>query len=215
MTQTFEQLKSTHYTTSYSDFTVKWASLEWECKQALELRRRVFCLEQALFADHDRDEIDDQAQCLVAIANHGGWPDKVVGTVRIHAHDADVWWGSRLAVDPEFRYQSGIGVALIKLAVGSARGLNCREFYAQVQQQNEALFRKLNWRSHYSLMVRERPHVMMEAQLSRFPICKSPYSGYVLKGQEAVIPDITCSSLLFMPSEYERPPTTKAVHYAH
>ena len=56
MAHTLDHLKSRPFATSYSDFTVKWASLEWEFEQALELRRKVFCLEQALFDQHDRDE---------------------------------------------------------------------------------------------------------------------------------------------------------------
>lgn len=168
---------------SYSDFTIKWASLQWETQQALKLRQRVFCLEQGLFEQNDLDHIDQQAQCLVAIANHGGWPDRVVGTVRIHQYSEGVWWGSRLAVEAEFRAHSGIGAALIRLAVCSAHALNCTQFLAQVQKQNETLFKRLNWCSHYDLDVRGRPHVMMEADLSQYPACQHPYSGYVVKGK--------------------------------
>lgn len=215
MTQIFDHFKENRYPESYSDFTIKWASLDWERAQALELRRQVFCIEQGLFTRDDRDEIDDHAQCLVAVANHGGWPDKVIGTVRIHAYEKDVWWGSRLAVDKAFRYQSGIGAALIRLAVGSARGLECQEFFAQVQDQNEALFRKLNWQSHYKLTVRERPHVMMQAQLCQFPVCKRPYSGYVLRGQPTQIPEIICHSLLSLPEPHRPAAIQEINHYAH
>ncbi len=201
---------------SYSDYTIKWASLAWEKEQAWELRRQVFCIEQGIFEGHDVDEIDRSAQCLVAIANHGGWPDKVVGTVRIHMHEQDVWWGSRLAVEKEFRYQSGIGAALIKLAVGSARGVGCKEFYAQVQQQNEALFRKLNWQSHYALQVRGRPHVMMQAQLPQFPVCNSPFSGYVLKNRCEQVSYTSCPSLLSIPPSHSViSPANHRVQHAH
>ena len=185
-----------HFPEHYSDFTVKWASLEWEIQQALALRRDVFCQEQGLFEHSDRDDIDDQAQCLVAIANHGGWPDKVVGTVRIHQYSAGVWWGSRLAVQREFRHHAGIGAALIRLAVGSANGMGCTQFFAQVQQQNEMLFQKLHWHSRYPLTVRQRPHVMMEAELARYPACHTPHTGYVLKGQVAATPDEIAPCLL-------------------
>lgn len=181
----------------YSDFTVKWATLEWEKAQALELRRQVFCCEQGLFLQHDLDDIDAHAQCLVAIANHGGWPEKVVGTVRIHRYQENIWWGSRLAVDHDFRHQSGIGGALIKLAVGSAHGLGCTQFFAQVQKQNEALFNRLAWQSHYDLMVRERPHVMMEADLTRYPPLLQPESGLVLKGGLPAVPDDIAPCLLY------------------
>ncbi|MEE2729825.1 MAG: MSMEG_0567/Sll0786 family nitrogen starvation N-acetyltransferase [Pseudomonadota bacterium] len=182
----------------YSDFTIKWATLEWEKNQALALRRQVFCTEQGLFEQHDLDALDadPHTRCLVAIANHGGWPDKVVGTVRIHPAEPMVWWGSRLAVDTGTRGRSGIGAALIRLAVGSARGLGCQRFLAQVQKQNEVLFQRLNWNSQYELPVRNRPHVMMEAELSRYPIVHQPESGFVVKGSVASVPQDMAPCLL-------------------
>ena len=186
---------------AYSHFTIKWATLEWEKNQALELRRQVFCVEQGLFDQHDLDEIDVHAQCLVAVANHGGWPDKVVGTVRIHLYQDDgchkkVWWGSKLAVEKSMRHRSGIGAALIKLAVGSAHGLGCTQFLAQVQKQNETLFNRLSWQSHYDLQVRNRPHVMMKADLNRYPPIQQPESGFVLKGSVSVVPEDMAPCLL-------------------
>ncbi|MFT6153904.1 MAG: putative N-acetyltransferase (TIGR04045 family) [Crocinitomicaceae bacterium] len=169
---------------SYSDFTVKWATLDWEIEQAYALRKRVFCGEQDIFLDNDLDEIDDHAQVLVAIANHGGWHERIVGTVRIHQQEADLWWGSRLAVEHAFRHQVGLGSELIRLAVSSAHALGCETFLAQVQKQNETLFQKLNWESCYDLMVRKKPHVMMKANLNAYPPCYKPNSGFVLKAQQ-------------------------------
>lgn len=172
----------------YSDFTIKWASSNWEIEQANKLRRDVFCNEQKIFFASDQDEIDEQAQCLVAIANQGGWHEKVVGTVRIHQPFKAVWWGSRLAVHPDFRHQKGLGAALIKLAVSSAHALGCRQFLAQVQMQNERLFKKLNWQTQGYVDLRGQQHAMMEADLTTYPPCHSPYSGYVLnvKHYEAI-----------------------------
>ncbi|MBL1697458.1 histone acetyltransferase, partial [Klebsiella pneumoniae] len=45
----------------YAGYTIKWVTLPWEREQAYALRRQVFCREQGLFADDDRDEIDDHA----------------------------------------------------------------------------------------------------------------------------------------------------------
>lgn len=194
-------MTAAHFPEHYSDFTIKWATLDWEVQQALALRRAVFCQEQGLFDDSDQDETDCSAQCIVAIANHGGWPDKVVGTVRIHQYSTGVWWGSRLAVSQEFRHRSGIGAALIRLAVCSAHGLGGTQFFAQVQQQNEQLFQRLHWHSRYGLSVRNHPHVMMEADLSRYPACHTPYTGYVLKGPLAATPDEIAPCLLHLPPE--------------
>ncbi len=167
----------------FSDFTIKWATLEWEKQQAYALRRQIFCGEQAIFDKDDRDDIDDYAQVLVAIANHGGWHDRIVGTVRIHDEGDHVWWGSRLAVDPSFRTQVGLGSLLIKLAVSSAHALGCQVFLAQVQKQNERLFQRLNWKSQYELTLKQHPHVMMKANLSAFPPCFQPNSGFVVSNR--------------------------------
>lgn len=165
----------------YSDFTIKWATLKWEQEQAFALRREVFCHEQQVFEHDDRDDVDTHAQTLIAIANHGGWHEKIVGTVRIHNQDEHVWWGSRLAVNKDFRGQRGLGGALIRLAVCSARALGCTQFLAQVQKQNEALFQKLNWTSQFELNVHNHLHVMMQADLNQFLPCYQPKSGYVVK----------------------------------
>ena len=166
----------------YSAYTVKWASLNWEIEQARQLRQRVFCQEQKVFEQQDMDEIDDYAQCLVAIAHQGGWHDRVVGTVRIHPDlsQANVWWGSRLAVDAEFRTHSGIGAYLIRLAVGSAHALGCQQFFAHVQKQNERLFQRVGWDSQHEEILHGHRHVAMQAQLENFPPCHTPYSGFVI-----------------------------------
>lgn len=175
-----------HTTPYYSSFTIKWATLDREIDDAMALRERVFSTEQGLFQGSDRDQFDDCAQVLVALTSVGGWHDTVVGTVRIH-HDGDnVWRGSRLAIDPIFRGQGGIGASLIRLAVGSANALGCTQFLAQVQKSNERLFRRLNWQSHYELILHNMLHVVMEADLSCFPPVYQPSSGFVIKNPRPV-----------------------------
>jgi putative N-acetyltransferase (TIGR04045 family) len=169
----------------YNHFTIKWATLDWEKEQAYALRRCVFCREQTIFVDDDKDHIDDSAQVLVAIANHGGWHERIVGTVRIHEAEPNIWWGSRLAVEDAFRRDIGLGSELIRLAVSSAHALGCTLFLAQVQKQNEVLFQRLNWQSRYDIIVRNKLHVMMAADLEAYPPCYSPTSGFVLKTQRS------------------------------
>lgn len=190
----------------HSDYTIKWATLEWEKSQALALRRKIFCEEQGIFNEDDKDKIDNYAQCLVALANHGGWHDKVVGTVRIHHEGNDVWWGSRLGVDPHFRTQVGLGAALIKLAVSSANALGCTQFLAQVQKKNERLFQRLRWESCFDLEIRRRPHVMMEADLNNFPPIYDPKSGFILKEKRLSLPQELAPSLLMLDGSYQLNP---------
>lgn len=166
---------------NYSDYTIKWATLPWEQRQALALRHSVFCLEQSLFSHSDLDEFDERAQLLVAVGSLAGMHDEVVGTVRIHQTEPGVWQGSRLAVAAPFRGHSALVAGLIRLAVGSARGLGCERFLATVQARNQALFRRLHWHSLGSGLVCDRPHVMMQADLSRYPLHHSPRSGLVVR----------------------------------
>ena len=72
--------------TSYrhDQFQIKWATDNWEKEQAYRIRSSVFCDEQRLFKEHDRDDIDCDAITLVAVRQLAGMPDTVVGTVRIH-----------------------------------------------------------------------------------------------------------------------------------
>lgn len=181
----------------YSGFTIKWATLDWEKEHAFLLRRRIFCNEQGIFQHSDKDDIDTHAQCLVALANYGGWHDKVVGTVRIHQPKEGVWWGSRLGVDTAFRSHTGLGSALIKLAVSSAHGLGCHQFLAQVQKQNEKLFQRLHWKSCFELDVLGMPHVMMEADLKKFPVCLQPNSGFMVRQLPVDYDDEIMPTLLY------------------
>jgi hypothetical protein len=47
-----------------------------------------------------------------------------------------------------------------------------------VQQQNVALFEKLNWRLHGPVQLHGRPHGLMEASLAHYPPCHEPDWGY-------------------------------------
>lgn len=173
-----------HSAPRYPEFIIKWATLPWEVAAARALRRRVFCEEQGLFHDTDEDDRDPLAQALVALAGYGGWPDQLVGTVRIHpGARPGQWWGSRLAVAPEYRREASLGPALIRLAVGSARGLGCTRFDACVQAQNENLFQRLHWRTCGHTAIHGLPHVLMRADLAHYPACSDPRGGFVVRSR--------------------------------
>ena len=159
-------------------FQIKFAVDPWERTAAAALRRKVFCEEQGVFAGDDRDAIDDVATTLVAVSSWAVAPDAVVGTVRIHEASPGLWWGSRLAVAAEFRKVGALGVALIRLAVSSARAKGCTRFLAHVQSQNAALFEKLNWRTLEEVSLHRRPHQLMEADLDFYPPFRSPEIGF-------------------------------------
>lgn len=162
-----------------SDFQVKFAVEAWEQKSALALRRQVFCDEQKIFADDDRDAIDDSAINLVAIASLGIAYDDVVGTVRIHEAEPGIWWGSRLAVAPAYRRMAAIGTSLIRLAVSSAHARGCRRFYAHVQAQNAPLFRRLHWHTMEEVVLHGHPHLFMRADLNHYPTIADAETGFL------------------------------------
>ena len=160
-------------------YRVKFATEAWERREAAALRQRVFCEEQGIFEGDDRDAIDAIAITLVVISSLGVAPHDVVGTVRIHEADPGVWWGSRLAVAPDYRRIGALGSSLIRLAVCSAHARGCRRFYAHVQSQNALLFRRLHWHTIEETELRGRPHHFMQADLAHYPPIADPEVGFL------------------------------------
>jgi putative N-acetyltransferase (TIGR04045 family) len=97
-----------------------------------------------------------------------GHHDAVVGTVRLHEPEPGLWWGSRLAVARPFRRVGGLGAALIKLAVGTAKFHNAQIFLAHVQKQNLQLFQSLNWAVLDEKNIHGKPHYLMQADISAY-----------------------------------------------
>jgi putative N-acetyltransferase (TIGR04045 family) len=132
------------------------------------LRRSIFCAEQGLFADDDRDAQDDDALAIVCL--HG--EARVVGVVRIWETGPGDWWGGRLGVDADFRTAATVGRRLVQTAVGTARAWGAWRFRATVQRANVPFFRRLRWRSVEELELLGQPHNLMEAQLDWYPPTK-------------------------------------------
>lgn len=168
-----------------NEYVIKLAVDPWERRDAAALRRAVFCHEQGIFSEHDRDEIDDTAIPLVAVSCIAGEPEQVVGTVRIHETRPRCWFGSRLAVHPAFRRVHRIGTSLIRLAVGTAHARGCDSFLAHVQSQNALMFQKLHWRTLEEIDLHGRPHHLMEADLAHYPPLYKGEIGFVLLGKAA------------------------------
>ncbi len=160
------------------EYRVKFATESWERRGAAALRRAVFCTEQGIFADDDRDAIDDVAIPIVALSSLAIVTDSVVGTVRIHQPEPGIWWGSRLAVAQEYRRVGALGAALIRLAVGSAHARGCRAFYAHVQSRNALLFQRLHWATIGRVDLHGRPHHYMRADLAHYPPIEDAETGF-------------------------------------
>jgi putative N-acetyltransferase (TIGR04045 family) len=161
-----------------AQYRVKFATEAWEQRAAAALRRTVFCAEQRIFAQDDRDDIDDIAIPIVAISSYGVALDEVVGTVRIHEAEPGVWWGSRLAVAADYRRIGALGSALVRLAVSSAHARGCRRFFAHVQSQNALLFQRLHWTTLDEVEFHGRPHHFMQADLDHYPPFADAETGF-------------------------------------
>ena len=150
-------------------FRVALARAPWEVRGHHQLRREIFCAEQAIFEGDDRDGQDARATKLVAVSCVAGDPDRVVGVVRIHQAEAGLWWGSRLGVQSDFRRIGSIGAQLVRLAVCTARARGCTRFLAHVQSQNLAFFERLGWHCEQELLLHGLAHHRMRADLSQYP----------------------------------------------
>ena len=159
-------------------YFIRAASQPFEARGAAALRRRVFVDEQAIFSGDDRDDIDLIATHLVAISTYAGEADQVVGTVRIHEEAPGLWWGSRLAVDRDFRHVHRLGTELIRLAVSTANGRGADTFFAHVQTQNVPLFERMHWRTLAAVDLHGVPHAKMQVDLTRYPACADPEAGW-------------------------------------
>lgn len=148
--------------------TIRRAADSWEHEAALRLRRDVFCEEQGIFANDDRDANDEVARTIVAVTLVMGIADAVVGTVRIHEAAPRRWIGSRLAVRIDHRGVPGLGAGLVHRAVGTALAHGCDEFLAMVQRPNVLFFRRLRWESLEERDVHGYPHMLMRADLDAY-----------------------------------------------
>ena len=171
----------------------KVAREHWELQAFWKLRERIFCGEQKIFTGSDRDECDTRMIPIIAVSCEMGTPDRIVGVVRIDEREPGLWWGSRLAVDPEFRRirsvgfgpfaneqprfngLGALGAGLIFKAVSTANRLGCKKFLATVQEQNVRFFSRLHWHTLDRLELHGRPHCLMQAELRYYPPCKQVF----------------------------------------
>jgi len=150
------------------EYRIEQALAPWQQAGCFSLRREVFCAEQGIFKTDDRDEIDAHAIHLAASSCMFGHCDDIIGTVRIHHPEPGLWWGSRLAVAKPYRRIGGLGPALIKLAVGTARFHGAETFLAHVQATNRKLFESLDWRVLDAKTLHGVPHYLMQADIAAY-----------------------------------------------
>ena len=178
---TFKKYKCTHLSFGFAEEL-------WEQNGYWDLRKAIFCKEQKLFEDTDRDSIDEYAIPIIASCTCMGMNDQVVGIVRIDERSQGIWYGSRLGVTREYRTLShfnayhlfennelippftlAVGASLIFKAVSTANAIGCTQFLANVQYQNVSFFERLHWKSLGEVTILGHLHHIMEADLSYYP----------------------------------------------
>lgn len=144
----------------------KLAITHAEIQAYFELRQAIFVEEQGVFAHHDGDELDAIAYPIIAVHPES---NAVIGVVRIYEAKPGLWYGGRLGVQAEYRRIGRIGKGLIYKAVTTANTWGCDQFLATVQLQNVRFFQRLHWASRSEIVICDRPHHLMEADLSHYP----------------------------------------------
>ncbi len=147
-------------------YSFKLATSPQDIQAYFNLRRAIFVEEQGVFTRSDADEYDAIAYPIIAIKTD---TNQVVGVVRIYEPEPGLWYGGRLGVHSDYRRVGQIGKGLIYKAVTTANTWGCDRFLATVQLQNVRFFRRLHWNSLEEIVICDRPHHLMEAELEHYP----------------------------------------------
>jgi predicted GNAT family N-acyltransferase len=134
---------------------------EQELAAALALRIEVFCGEQGVTFDGDRDGLDDEALHLVAIDDDGD----VIGTCRLLIEPGGTARFARLCVRRSAR-GTGVGAALLAAAEREARAAGARRIGMHAQTGALSLYLRAGFRPYGERFDEEGiEHVGMEKDL--------------------------------------------------
>ena len=141
--------------------TVRRPRGEEELAAALALRLEVFCGEQGVTFDGDRDGLDDEAVHLVAVDGAG----EVVGTCRLLIEPGATARFGRLCVRASAR-GTGVGAQLLSEAEREARAAGARRIGMHAQTGALSLYRRAGFRAYGEPFDEEGiEHVGMEKNL--------------------------------------------------
>lgn len=131
-----------------------------EVAAALDLRERVFCGEQGVSLEADRDGLDPEALHIVALDD-----SRVVGTCRLLFSEDGVRLG-RMAVEPGLRGQ-GIGASVLAEAEREARAAGAPGITLHAQVEATPLYERAGFEVVGKEYLDEGiPHVPMEKSLA-------------------------------------------------
>jgi predicted GNAT family N-acyltransferase len=138
---------------------VREAITDDELAAALELRARVFCEEQGVSVEADRDGRDPEATHIVAVDD-----GRVIGTCRLLFRGGVARLG-RLAVEPD-RRGDGVAGAILREADRVARRAGANAISLHAQTYAKELYLRDGYRERGATFVEEGiEHVSMEKPL--------------------------------------------------
>jgi putative N-acetyltransferase (TIGR04045 family) len=123
-----------------SGFRVHIAHDSREIAAALALREEVFCVEQGVPLDADRDGLDDQAIHVVAVEEHGA----LAGTCRVVLEGPGSARFGRLCVRRDAR-GLGLAAALLAEAERQATAAGARRMVLHAQTSALSLYRRAGY----------------------------------------------------------------------
>lgn len=139
---------------------VRGARSPADVQAALDLRERVFCGEQGVAFDADRDGLDPDAVHVVALDG-----ERVVGTCRLVFTD-DVARLGRMAVEPELRGR-GIGAEVLAAAERCAVARDAQAVRLHAQVGARSLYERAGYERRGDVFVEEGiEHLTMEKRLA-------------------------------------------------
>jgi predicted GNAT family N-acyltransferase len=139
---------------------VRVAASPSEIDEALELRRRVFVVEQRVTLEADQDGRDEEALHVVAVDD-----GRVVGTCRL-VFDDDLARLGRMAVEDDLRGQ-GVGAAMLALAEEQARAAGAGRIRLHAQLAARTLYERGGFEVKGREFLEEGiPHLTMEKPLA-------------------------------------------------
>jgi len=134
---------------------------ERELAAALELREEVFCGEQGVTLEADRDGLDPEALHLVAVDAGGA----VLGTCRLVVEPGGTAKFGRLCVRASAR-GGGLAAALLDAAEREARSAGARRIGMHAQTDALPLYRRAGFRAYGERFDEEGiEHLGMEKEL--------------------------------------------------
>jgi predicted GNAT family N-acyltransferase len=125
-----------------SDVEIRRIRDRAELDAALELREVVFCQEQGVTLEGDRDGLDDDAIQLVAVDDDGA----VVGTCRVLT-DTERGRFGRLCIRRDRRRQ-GLAAALLTQAEREARAAGCTSMGLAAQTDAMSLYEQAGYTTY-------------------------------------------------------------------